>query len=147
MTQQSKEYVLTLVQHTYCADCALIKNKIAEVYIMSGLPRGEQSKHWRIQIVSPPWDRTARRRDFPNGFSDVDVPAIKLEVNGRITALTQTPGVISAVLVRLKEMLAERASNEEMASEVARLVAASSIRFDEPVCPVGVEGSVSPIRR
>jgi hypothetical protein len=136
MAHQVTEYVLTLVQHTYCADCALVKNKIAEVYIMSGLPRGEQSKHWRVQILSPPWDRNARRPEFPSGFADVDVPALKLEINGHTVATTQVPGVISAVLVRLKEMLGGRNSNEQMACEIERLVATSAIRPEDAICPV-----------
>ena len=139
MALQMTEFVLTLVQHTYCADCALIKNKIAEVYIMSGLPRGEQSKHWRIQVLSPPWDRNARRREFPSGFADVDVPALKLEINGRTAATTQVPGVISAVLVKLKEMLGDRCSNEQMASEIERLVATATIKPDEAICAVNLD--------
>jgi hypothetical protein len=136
---EMKEYVLTVVQHTYCADCAMVKNKIAEVYIMSGLQRGEQSKHWRVQVVSPPWDRNMRRREFPTGFSGIDVPALKLEVNGRIVAATQTPGVISAVLARLKQMLADRSSNEEMASEVASLAQNTSIKLEDDTCPLVAE--------
>src|SRR5215467_13290612 len=98
MAHKMSEYVLTLVQHTYCSDCASIKNKIAEVYIMSGLPRGEESRHWRLQVLSPPWDREARRQEFPSGFKDVDVPALKMEINGRIAAVTQVPKTISAIL-------------------------------------------------
>jgi hypothetical protein len=136
MTNPMKEYVLTVVHHTYCADCAVIKNKIAEVYILSGLQRGEQSKHWRVQLLSPPWDRGARRREFPVGFPDIDVPALKLEVNGRIVAVTQSPGVISAVLARLKQMLTDRLSNEEMASEINRLAHTSNIKLEDDVCPL-----------
>jgi hypothetical protein len=136
MIEQMKEYVLTVVQHTYCSDCAVVKNKIAEVYIMSGLQRGEQSKHWRVQVVSPPWDRNKRRREFPTGFPGVDVPALKLEVNGRIVAATQTPGVISAVLASLKQMLADRRSNEEMAAEVESLAQNPNIKLEEDTCPL-----------
>lgn len=91
MAQKTTEYVLTLVQHAFCTDCALVKNKIAEIYIMSGLNRGEQSRHWRVQILSPPWDREARRAEFPKGFKSVDVPALKLEVNGRLVAVRRRP--------------------------------------------------------
>ena len=139
MTKEIPEYVLTLVQHTYCTDCALIKNKIAEVYIMSGLPRGEESRYWRVQIVSPPWDRNARRKEFPKGFQDVDVPALKMEVNGRISATTQAPSTISAILVRLKEMLGERLSNAQLASEINRLAKTSNIKSDDAVCKVAPE--------
>jgi len=136
MIQQMNEYVLTVVQHTYCVDCAVIKNKIAEIYILSGLQRGEQSKYWRVQVLSPPWDRSKRRREFPTGFADVDVPALKLEVNGRIIAATQVPGIISAVLASLKQMLADRRSNEEMASEIASLIQNSKIKLEDEVCPI-----------
>ena len=143
MAQQTSEYVLTLVQHTYCSDCASIKNKIAEVYIMSGLPRGEESRHWRLQILSPPFDREARRDAFPAGFKNVDVPALKMEVNGRTAAVTQVPGTISAILNRLKEMLREHRSNAEMASEIARLAKTAGQRADEVVCDVDGRTEVS----
>jgi hypothetical protein len=143
MAQRSREYVLTIVQHTYCTDCAVLKNKIAEVYIMSGLQRGEESRHWRIQIVSPPWDRDLRRSDFPSGFKDVEVPALKMEVDGRIATLTQVPIVISEVLRRLKEMLTERRTNEEMASEIKRIVTTGTKETDTPVCAIKVPEEVA----
>jgi hypothetical protein len=136
MAQQNSEYILTLVQHTYCTDCALIKNKIAEVYIMSGLARGDESRYWRVQVISPPWDRKAREREFPSGFKSVDVPALKMEVNGRVVATTQVPGTISAILVKLKEMLGKRQSNDQMATEIDRLAKTSNLKTDDAVCPV-----------
>ena len=139
MAQQQSEYVLTLVQHTYCSDCASIKNKIAEVYIMSGLPRGEDSRYWRLQILSPPWDREARRKEFPAGFKDVDVPALKMEINGRTAAVSQVPGTISVILAKLKEMLREHRTNDQMASEIVRLAKASSNKPDDAVCLVNEE--------
>ncbi len=136
MAQHTSEYVLTLVQHAFCTDCALVKNKIAEIYIMSGLNRGEQSKHWRVQILSPPWDRNARRSEFPKGFKSVDVPALKLEVNGRIMAATQIPGDISDILSKLKEMLGKRCDNDQIADEIESMVKASSNKPDNSVCPI-----------
>ena len=141
MTDSMKEYVLTVVQHTYCTDCATLKNRIAEIYILSGLQRGEQSKHWRVQLVSPPWDRNKRRREFPLGFSDVDVPALKLEINGRLVAATQAPGVISAVLGKLKQMLTERLSNEQIAAEITSL-AHSNIKLEDDTCPLVPEPAI-----
>ena len=132
-----KEYVLTLVQHTSCPDCALLKNKIADVYVMSGLNRGDESKHWRVQIYSPPWDREARKADFPSGFKEVDVPALKLEVGGRIVTTTRVPAAISAVLTNLKAMLLNRASNGEMAVEVERLVKTTIDSSTGDYCPMG----------
>ena len=145
MAQQMSEYVLTLVQHTYCSDCASIKNRIAEVYIMSGLPRGEESRYWRLQILSPPWDRDARRSEFPTGFKNVDVPALKMEINGRTAAVTQVPGTISTILTKLKEMLREHRSNDQMASEIARLAKTSGVKSDDAVCAVSEEQQ--PLRR
>ncbi|HEY7546187.1 MAG TPA: hypothetical protein VID27_14945 [Blastocatellia bacterium] len=136
MAQQTSEYVLTLVQHAFCTDCALVKNKIAEIYIMSGLNRGEQSKHWRVQILSPPWDRNARRTEFPKGFKSVDVPALKLEVNGRVVATTQAPGDISNILSKLKEMLGKRCDNDQIASEIELMVKSSTSKPEDAVCPV-----------
>ncbi|HLG14921.1 MAG TPA: hypothetical protein VJH03_10530 [Blastocatellia bacterium] len=136
MNTQTPDYVLTLVQHTYCKDCALIKNKIAEVYITSGLRRGEESKNWRIQIVSPPWDRDLRRAAFPSGFDDVDVPALKMEVNNRVVAATQEPAAISVILTRLKEMLIDRRTNEEMASEILRLSKSANGGSSEGMCSI-----------
>lgn len=136
MNNKGSEYVLTVVQHTYCSDCALIKNKIAEVYIMSGLPRGEESRYWRMQILSPPWDRDARRNEFPAGFRSVDVPALKLEINGRTAAITQAPGTISAILIKLKDMLREHRSNDQMAAEIKKLATTASHKSEEAVCPV-----------
>ena len=44
------EYVLTIVQHTYCADCMWVKGKITDVYHASGIVRGEDSKRYRQTI-------------------------------------------------------------------------------------------------
>ena len=137
MSQRPKEYVLTIVQHTYCPDCAILKNKIAEVYILSGLDRGDESKHWRINICSPPWDREARKAEFPGGFNEVDVPALKLEVGGRMIAKTHAPTAISAVLTRLREMLMKRSGNGEMTAEVERLIKAAPERVTGEYCPIG----------
>jgi hypothetical protein len=114
-----------------------LKNKIADVYVMSGLNRGDESKHWRVQIFSPPWDREARKADFPSGFKEVDVPALKLEVGGRIVTTTQAPAAISAVLTNLKTMLLNRASNGEMAVEVERLIKNTIDSSTGDYCPVG----------
>lgn len=117
------EYVLTVVQHTYCGDCIWLKGKITDVYIASGIVRGEDSKHWRMQILSPPWDRGERKKDFPKGFPDIDVPALKLEVDERVILATQNPGLINDLLVKLKPMLVNRDSNAQIRyrlEEIAR---------------------------
>ena len=116
------EYVLTVVQHTYCGDCIWLKGKITDVYIASGIVRGEDSKRWRMQILSPPWDRGERRRDFPRGFPDVDVPALKLEVDGRIIFASQQPGLINDLLLKLKPMLVNRDSNAEIHKKLEEAV-------------------------
>jgi hypothetical protein len=56
------EYVLTIVQHTYCADCMWVKGKITDAYHASGIVRGEDSKRWRVQIISPPWTEGPQER-------------------------------------------------------------------------------------
>jgi hypothetical protein len=123
LNKREPEYVLTVVQHTYCGDCLWLKGKITDVYIASSIVRGDDSKHWRMQILSPPWERAERKRDFPRGFPDIDVPALKLEVNDRIVIATQQPGLINELLVQLKPMLVSRASNAQIQrklEEVAR---------------------------
>ena len=43
MNDRNPEYVLTIVQHTYCADCMWVKGKITDAYHASGIVRGEDS--------------------------------------------------------------------------------------------------------
>lgn len=117
------EYVLTVVQHTYCSDCMWIKGKITDVYHASGIVRGDDSRHWRMHILSPPWDREERRSDFPDGFSSIDVPALKLEVDRRIILATNNAGLISEILVELKMMLLNRQSNSRIREKLSDLVA------------------------
>ncbi|HWO00455.1 MAG TPA: hypothetical protein VNS63_14420 [Blastocatellia bacterium] len=118
MTEPKKpEYTLTIVQHTYCADCMWVKGKITDVYHASGIVRGEESMYWRVQILSPPWDRESRRAEFPSGFETVDVPALKLEVDGKLIMTTQNPSLITDLLVQLKWMLINRRTNREIEQE------------------------------
>jgi hypothetical protein len=116
------EYVLTIIQHTYCADCMWVKGKITDVYHASGIVRGEDSKHWRMQIIAPPWDREERKREFPSQFATVDVPALKLEADRRLIIATQEPALISDLLVHLKWLLINRRTNAQIEQEVARFV-------------------------
>lgn len=116
--QRQPEYVLTVVQHTYCADCMWVKGKITDAYHASGIVRGDDSKHWRMQIISPPWDREARKAEFPSRFATVDVPALKLEVDSRLVCATQDAGLIGDALVHLKWMLINRHSNIQIEKEL-----------------------------
>lgn len=115
------EYILTIVQHTYCGDCMWLKGKITDTYHASGIVRGDDSKQWRVNILSPPWDRDARRADFPDGFKTIDVPALKLEVNDRIALATQDPSLINELLIRLKWMLLNRLSNSEIEDQMVEI--------------------------
>jgi hypothetical protein len=130
------EYMLTVVQHTYCGDCIWLKGKITDVYIASGIVRGEDSKHWRMQILSPPWDRAERKRDFPKGFPDIDVPALKLEVDDHIVFVTQQPGLINEVLVRLKPMLVSRDSNAQIQQKLEEVVRNYQEAPNQTLCTV-----------
>ena len=112
------DYLLTIVQHTYCADCMWLKGKITDAYHASGIIRGEESRYWRMQILSPPWDREARRAEFPSRFQTVDVPALKLEADGRLILATQNPQLITDLLVQLKWMLINRRTNAEIEQEL-----------------------------
>jgi len=116
--QREPEYVLTIVQHTYCADCMWVKGKITDAYHASGIVRGEDSKHWRMQILSPPWDRDARKAEFPSRFNTIDVPALKLEVDRRLVFATQDAGLISELLVQLKWMLINRHANAQIEKQL-----------------------------
>jgi hypothetical protein len=122
MSVANPEYVLTIVQHTYCTDCMWIKGKITDVYHASGIVRGEDSKHWRINVLSPPWDREARRLEFPKGFSTIDVPAMKLEVNKRVVFATQDPHLISELLVKMKWLMINNHPNAKIQEEMVKIV-------------------------
>lgn len=135
----SPEYVLTIVQHTYCTDCMWIKGKITDVYHASGIVRGEDSKKWRINVLSPPWDRDARRAEFPIGFSTIDVPAMKLEVNKKIIFATQDAYLISELLIKMKWLLINCHSNAQIADELQKLTdnwdnATLSVANDQMIC-------------
>jgi hypothetical protein len=98
-----------------------------------------------MQIISPPWDRDERRADFPRGFNDVDVPAMKLEIGRRIAFATQNPALINELLIKLKWMLINRHSNaqiEKQLVEIARDWKDNSEAVTS--CPVDVTASVRP---
>lgn len=95
-----------------------VKGKITDAYHASGIVRGDDSKHWRMQIISPPWDREARKAEFPSRFATVDVPALKLEVDSRLVCATQDAGLIGDALVHLKWMLINRHSNIQIEKEL-----------------------------
>jgi hypothetical protein len=136
LNNKQPEYVLTIVQHTYCGDCIWLKGKITDVYITSGIVRGDDSKHWRMQILSPPWDRAERKRDFPRGFPDIDVPALKLEVDERVIFATQQPGLINEVLVQLKPMLVNRDSNAQIHQKLEEIVRNYKEAPNQTLCTV-----------
>lgn len=116
------DYLLTILQHNYCSDCMWIKGKITDVYHASSLMRGEDSKTWRINVISPVWDRTKRAIGFPKGFDSIDVPALKLEVEGRVVFATQKPALIDALLLKLKALLMSRKRNSEIQKELQQIV-------------------------
>jgi hypothetical protein len=116
------EYVLTVVQHTYCSDCIWIKGKITDVYHASGIVRGEDSKRWRMHILSPPWERDARTTEFPSGFESVDVPALKLVVGSEVALATQNPDLINEILVKLKVMLMNRLPNSKIRTQLDEII-------------------------
>ena len=115
---KQQDYLLTIVQHTYCPDCMWLKGKITDAYHASGIIRGEESRFWRMQILSPPWDREARKAEFPSRFQTVDVPALKLEADARLILATQNPQLITDLLVQLKWMLINRRTNAEIEQDM-----------------------------
>lgn len=121
MASTESDYVLTIVQHNYCGDCMWIKGKITDVYHASSQMRGEDSKNWRINIISPMWDRNKRALDFPRGFDSIDVPALKLEVDRRPVLATQNPGLINELLLRLKSLLMNKQTNAQIQAELVRV--------------------------
>jgi len=122
LPSSNEEFILTIVQHTYCPDCMWVKGKITDVYHASGIVRGEDSKSWRVQIISPPWDREARRTDFPTRFQSVDVPALKLEAGTRVVFATQNPALINDLLIKMKWLLINRLSNDQIETELQRFI-------------------------
>jgi hypothetical protein len=131
------EYILTIVQHTYCADCMWVKGKITDAYHASGIVRGEDSKHWRVQIISPPWDREARKADFPSRFDTIDVPALKLEADKRLVCATQDAGLIGELLVQLKWMLINRHSNVQIEKQVVDFIKQWKGQPTPEACAIG----------
>lgn len=130
------EYLLTIIQHTYCADCMWVKGKITDVYHASGIVRGEDSKLWRMQILSPPWDREARKAEFPPPFETVDVPALKLEVGKRLVIASQDPALVSDLLVHLKWLLINRHTNSQIEKQVTDFVREWKGQPGNEVCSV-----------
>lgn len=120
--KKEPEYILTIVQHSYCTDCMWLKGKITDAYHALGIVRGDDSKHLRMHILSPPWDRELRQAEFPVGFPTIDVPAMKLEVNRRLVFATQDPSLINELLVNLKWLLINRNSNAEVERQLAKVV-------------------------
>ena len=146
MNAHEADYILTIIQHTYCNDCMWMKGKITDAYHASGIVRGEDSKRWRMQIISPPWERDARRAEFPKGFGDVDVPAMKLEVGKRIVFATQNPPLINELLIKLKWMLINRHTNPQIEKQLLEIAKGWK---DDPSagatsCPVDVTASARP---
>lgn len=141
---QTKEadYLLTMVQHTFCRDCVWLKNKITDVYHASGMARGSDSERWRVQILSPPWNREQRRKEFPRGFKTVDVPALKLEINNKIVLATQNGALISDLLVALKRLLIGRYSNIEIGENLLKLANAWVERPTDNTCALDPVPSV-----
>ncbi|HEU4389517.1 MAG TPA: hypothetical protein VFV34_17060 [Blastocatellia bacterium] len=135
-SSKPSEYVLTIVQHNFCKDCVSLKNKITDVYYASGMNRGDDSQHWRIHIISPPWDRNDRLRDFPRGFQTVEIPAVKLEVDKAKVFATQNPALISELLTKLKWLLINRHTNVQIEGQIAKLVQEWVDSPSDAACPV-----------
>ena len=133
---KSADYLLTIIQHTYCSDCMWLKGKITDVYHASGIVRGDDSMYWRVQILSPPWDRQERAKVFPRGFATVDVPALKLEADNQIVLATQSPGLINELLQKLKWLLINRKTNQEIGQELKGISQNWVETPDKTVCSV-----------
>ena len=133
---KSADYLLTIIQHTYCSDCMWLKGKITDVYHASGIVRGDDSMYWRVQILSPPWDRQERANAFPRGFATVDVPALKLEADNQILLATQSPGLINELLQKLKWLLINRKTNQEIGQELKEISQNWVETPDKTVCSV-----------
>jgi hypothetical protein len=133
---KSPDYLLTIIQHTYCSDCMWLKGKITDVYHASGIVRGDDSMYWRVQILSPPWDRQERAKVFPREFATVDVPALKLEADNQMILATQSPGLINELLQKLKWLLINRKTNQEIRQELKEISQNWVETPDKTVCGV-----------
>ena len=133
---KTADYLLTIIQHTYCSDCMWLKGKITDVYHASGIVRGDDSMYWRVEILSPPWDRQERAKVFPRGFATVDVPALKLEADNQMILATQSPGLINELLQKLKWLLINRKTNQEIRQELKEISQNWVETPDKTVCGV-----------
>jgi hypothetical protein len=133
---KSPEYLLTIIQHTYCSDCMWVKGKITDVYHASSIIRGDDSMHWRMQIISPPWDRNERAKEFPRGFKSIDVPALKLEIDNRVILATQSPALINEILLKLKWLLINRKSNLDIGKELEEITRRWVEPAEQSVCSI-----------
>lgn len=79
--------------------------------------------HWRMEILSPSLDASRRPDDFPQGFDTLDVPGLKLEADGKVVFAVQEPFIVEQLLARLKWMLINHQSNEQIASQLTELIA------------------------
>jgi hypothetical protein len=89
------------------------------------------------QIISPPWDREARKAEFPSRFETIDVPALKLEADNRLVCATQDPGLISEMLVQLKWMLINRHGNDQIAEELVDFMKQWKGQPSPDACAIG----------
>jgi len=114
-----------------------VKGKITDAYHASSIVRGDDSMHWRVQILSPPWDREVRKTEFPSRFETIDVPAMKLEAGDRLAFATQDPGLISELLVQLKWMLINRHSNAQIETQMIDFVKGWKGQPAPDACAIG----------
>ena len=110
-----------MVQHTCCDNCYKLKSKFIDVYNASGVSRGEDSKHWRVELLSPAQDGEDERSNFPAGFDGTDVPALKLEADGRVLFAVQEATLIEELMGRLKWMLINHNSNDQIQSQLTQM--------------------------
>ncbi|MGH9821943.1 MAG: hypothetical protein ACREDR_01590 [Blastocatellia bacterium] len=115
------EYVLTAVQHTCCDDCNKLKTKFADVYNASGISRGEDSRHWRVQLLAPSSEIT-HGRHMGNEEDESEVPGLKLEGDGELVFDVQDPTLIGELMGRLKWMLVNHNSNEQIRFQLTTLI-------------------------
>lgn len=122
ITKKFPEYLLTFVQHTCCDDCNRLKNKFIDVYNASGISRGEDSKHWRVQLLAPSSNVEHGKHEISTEQESLEVPGFRLEEDGDVVFDVQDLQLIEELLGKLKWMLVNHNSNEQIRTQLGTLI-------------------------
>ncbi|HYL99543.1 MAG TPA: hypothetical protein VEZ90_11365 [Blastocatellia bacterium] len=121
ITKRIPEYVLTIVQHTCCDDCNKLKVRFADVFNASGISRGEDSKHWRVQLLAAS-SEVQHATQYGTSEDTSKMPGLKLQADDTVVFSVQDTTLITELMGRLKWMLINHNTNEQIRSQLAGLI-------------------------